>query len=254
MRGRTWWIVAAAASLLVTACASGACGCRGDRASVGTAGAGSETDEVKAARAAMVGTLVERGIDNPRVLDALRTEPRQEYVPPEKRAYAYDDAAVQIGWEQTISRPYVVAEMTSLLDPQPGQKVLEIGTGSGYQAAILDRLGVRLYSIEIVEPLCRRARADLDRLGHGRVQTRCGDGYAGWPEATPFDRVILTAAPDEIPQALIDQLAPGGRLVAPVGDETQNLVLLTKDADGTVHREEKARVSFVPMVHADRAK
>jgi protein-L-isoaspartate(D-aspartate) O-methyltransferase len=204
------------------------------------------------AREEMVRTTIEsRGIGDRRVLQAMRAEPREDYLPEEKRSFAYQDTALKIGWEQTISRPFIVALMSSLLAPQPDSRVLEIGTGSGYQAAILDHLAKAVYSIEIVEPLCKRARANLDRLGHDRVRTRCGDGYLGWPEAAPFDRIILTAAPPEIPQALIDQLKPGGRLVAPVGKEAHDvLVILEKRADGTVARRVQRGVAFVPMVHA----
>jgi protein-L-isoaspartate(D-aspartate) O-methyltransferase len=192
-----------------------------------------------------------RGIKDQRVLQAMRAEPREEYMPAEKRQYAYDDAAVKIGWQQTISRPFIVALMSSLLDLDADSKVLEIGTGSGYQAAILDHLAGSVYSIEIVEPLCKRARANLDRLGHHRIHTRCGDGYRGWPEAAPFDRIILTAAPPEIPQTLIDELKPGGRLVAPVGEGSHDeLVVLEKRADGTVTQKIQRGVAFVPMVHA----
>ncbi len=204
------------------------------------------------AREEMVRTTIEsRGIGDRRVLQAMRAEPREDYVPEEKRSFAYEDTALQIGWEQTISRPFIVALMSSLLAPEPDSRVLEIGTGSGYQAAILDHLAKEVYSIEIVEPLCQKARANLDRLGHDRIKTRCGDGYLGWPEAAPFDRIILTAAPPEVPQALIDQLKPGGRLVAPVGKEAHDvLVVLEKRADGTVARRVQRGVAFVPMVHA----
>jgi protein-L-isoaspartate(D-aspartate) O-methyltransferase len=204
------------------------------------------------AREKMVRTTLEgRGIADQRVLQAMRAEPREEYMPSEKRAYAYEDAAVKIGAEQTISRPFIVALMSSLLGPDPQSKVLEIGTGSGYQAAILDRLAARVYSIEIVDALCRRARANLDRLGHRRIQTRCGDGYQGWPEAAPFDRIILTAAPPEIPPALLAQLKPGGRLVAPVGEDAHDvLVVIDKGADGVITRRTQRGVAFVPMVHA----
>ena len=206
-----------------------------------------------AAREEMVRTTIEdRGIKDDRVLQAMRTEPREEYMPAEKRVYAYEDAAVKIGWEQTISRPFIVALMSNLLHPGPTDKVLEIGTGSGYQAAVLDRLAGSVYSIEIVEPLCKRARANLDRLGHQRIHTRCGDGYQGWPEAAPFDRIILTAAPPEIPQALIRELRPGGRLVAPVGERAHDvLVVLDKGEDGAITRTTQRGVAFVPMVHAN---
>jgi protein-L-isoaspartate(D-aspartate) O-methyltransferase len=206
------------------------------------------------ARAEMVRTTIAaRGIRDERVLQAMSAEPREEYMPAEKRGFAYEDAAVRIGWDQTISRPFIVALMSSLLAPDPQSKVLEIGTGSGYQAAILDRLAGSVYSIEIVEPLCKHARANLDRLGHHRVRTRCGDGYRGWPDEAPFDRIILTAAPPEIPQTLLHQLKPGGRLVAPVGERAHDvLVVLEKGMDGSISRRTQRGVAFVPMVHAKR--
>jgi protein-L-isoaspartate(D-aspartate) O-methyltransferase len=229
-------------------------GCGGKQSgATATESSKTESSSTEAARAEMVRTTIEaRGVKDSRVLDAMRAEPREEYMPKEKHEFAYDDAAVQIGWGQTISRPYIVGLMTSLLKIEPTSRVLEIGTGSGYQAAILDRLAGQVFSIEIVEPLCKQAAESLKRMGHGRVQGRCGDGYVGWPEEAPFDRVILTAAPPEIPQALIDQLKPGGRLVAPVGgkSQVQELEVIDKLADGTIKRENYRDVHFVPMVHA----
>jgi protein-L-isoaspartate(D-aspartate) O-methyltransferase len=143
--------------------------------------------------------------------------------------------------------------MTALLEVEPTSRVLEIGTGSGYQAAILDRLAAEVYSIELVTPLCERAKKDLARLGHARVQVRCGDGYHGWPEAAPFDRIVLTAAPPEVPQALLDQLKPGGRLVAPVGTDVQQLVVVTRAADGSYATALHDWVRFVPMRHGGGA-
>jgi protein-L-isoaspartate(D-aspartate) O-methyltransferase len=186
-----------------------------------------------------------RGVRDPRVLAALRAVPRHELVPENVRGQAYEDRPLAIGLGQTISQPYIVAAMTELLDLQPGEKVLEVGTGSGYQAAVLAELGVEVYSIEIVEPLGRRAAEDLERLGY-RVQLRIGDGYGGWPEAAPFDAIVVTAAPDHVPPALVEQLAVGGRLVIPVGDRHQELELLRKGENG-VHRESVADVRFVPM-------
>lgn len=205
-------------------------------------------DATRSARLRMVREdIAQRGIRDLRILDAMRAEPRHEYVPKGWRDRAYSDRPLPIGHDQTISQPYVVALMTDYLDLRAGQRVLEIGTGSGYQAAILDRLGATVFSIEIVPGLCRRARRDLDRLGHADVKTRCGDGYRGWPEAAPFDRIILTAAPPRIPTPLLEQLKPGGRLVAPVGGRRQLLVVITKGVDGRLTREEKDMVAFVPM-------
>ena len=189
-----------------------------------------------------------RGISNPRVLAAMRAVPRHELMPESVRSRAYDDGPLPIGLGQTISQPYIVAAMTALLDLQPGEKVLEVGTGSGYQAAVLAEMGAEVYSIEIVEPLGERAAQDLKRLGY-QVNLRIGDGYRGWPEAAPFDAIVVTAAPDHVPPALIEQLAVGGRLVIPVGRFYQELVVLRKDEQG-IHRESVADVRFVPMTGA----
>jgi protein-L-isoaspartate(D-aspartate) O-methyltransferase len=165
---------------------------------------------------------------------------------PEKvRARAYADRPLSIGKGQTISQPYIVALMSELLDLAEGERVLEVGTGSGYQAAVLAELGVEVYSIEIVEPLARRAAEDLKRLGYP-VHLRTGDGYRGWPEAAPFDGIIVTAAPDHVPEPLVEQLALGGRLVIPVGSFSQELVVLRKEEDG-LHRQSVIDVRFVPM-------
>jgi protein-L-isoaspartate(D-aspartate) O-methyltransferase len=188
-----------------------------------------------------------RGISNPQVLRAMATVPRHEFVPPEMRPSAYEDHPLPIGHGQTISQPYIVAFMTEQLAPQAGDRVLEIGTGSGYQAAILAGLVREVYSIEIVEPLAKRATADLARLGYHNVRVRHGDGYQGWPEAAPFDSIIVTCAPDHVPQPLVDQLREGGRMVIPVGDfGDQNLFLLRKRG-GRLERERILPVRFVPM-------
>ncbi len=191
-----------------------------------------------------------RGVHDPRVLEAFRNTPRAEFVPDDLAEHAFEDNPLPIGHGQTISQPYIVAAMTELLEVEPGHRVLEIGTGSGYQAAILSHLAERIYSMEIVEPLGLAARDLLARLGYDNVEVRIGDGYQGWPEQAPFDRIILTAAPPAIPQTLIDQLAPGGRLVAPEGDrgETQRLITIDKDAKGRVKRTPGLPVRFVPMV------
>jgi protein-L-isoaspartate(D-aspartate) O-methyltransferase len=201
-----------------------------------------------AERASMVRDQIQaRDVRDGAVLAALRRVPRHEFVPASVRSQAYADHPLPIGEGQTISQPYIVALMTELLHVSPGQRVLEIGTGSGYQAAVLADLGVEVYTIEIVEKLATTARALLERLGYRKVHVRAGDGYRGWPDAAPFDRIIVTAAPPQVPQPLIDQLKPGGRLVVPEGDRDQDLVLYTKSADGTLRREKVLPVRFVPM-------
>lgn len=194
--------------------------------------------------------LEQRGIRDTAVLAAMRNVPRELFIPEASRSFAYDDRALSIGFRSTISQPYIVALMTELLQAQRTHKVLEIGTGSGYQAAILNELAAAVYSIEIVPELAERARTTLESLGYRKVVVRSGDGYLGWPEQAPFDRIIVTAAPPRIPQTLIDQLKPGGRLVAPEGETpvTQQLVVLKKDARGAVTREDSIPVIFVPMV------
>lgn len=181
-----------------------------------------------------------------RVLAAMRRVPRHEFVPAGQRSAAYSNTPLPIGEGQTISQPYIVALMTDLLRIRPGATVLEIGTGCGYQAALLAELAADVYSIEIVAPLARTAAETLARLGY-RVNTRIGDGYAGWAEAAPFDAIIVTAAPDHIPPALIDQLKPGGRMVIPVGKRYQSLKIVTKNADGTTIGEDIVPVRFVPL-------
>jgi protein-L-isoaspartate(D-aspartate) O-methyltransferase len=172
---------------------------------------------------------------------------RHEFVPERLRRSAYEDHPLPIGHGQTISQPFVVAFMTEQLDPKPTDRVLEIGTGSGYQAAVLAELVERVYTIEIVEDLARRALADLRRLSYTNVQVRAGDGYQGWPEAAPFDAVIVTCAPNRVPQPLVDQLKDGGRMIIPVGTTwNQELVLLRKRA-GKLEQQEVLPVSFVPM-------
>jgi protein-L-isoaspartate(D-aspartate) O-methyltransferase len=201
------------------------------------------------ARARMVDEqIAARGVDDPRVLDAMRKVPRHELVPEEVRDASYEDHPVPIGYDQTISQPYIVAVMTEAAEVAPGERVLEVGTGSGYQAAVLAELGADVYSIEIVEPLGKRTAGDLERLGYGRIHLRIGDGYRGWPEASPFDAVIVTAAPPEVPRPLIEQLAVGGRLVIPVGEDgaVQELRVITRTEDGATS-ETLFEVRFVPM-------
>jgi protein-L-isoaspartate(D-aspartate) O-methyltransferase len=183
------------------------------------------------------------------VRSALERVPRHLFVPEAQRRHAYENRPLPIGYGQTISQPLIVAMMTEMLQVSPGDKVFELGTGSAYQAAVLDALDARVYSVEIIPELGQRARATLDELGHGRVQTRVGDGYFGWEEEAPFDAIIVTAASDHIPPPLIQQLRPGGRMVIPVGGRyaTQQLVLVTRDAQGQVMTRELTPVNFVPL-------
>ena len=190
--------------------------------------------------------IASRGITDPSVLEAMREVPRHLFVPEARRADAYEDRALPLGEHQTISQPYIVALMTQLARITPGAKVLEVGTGSGYQAAILARMGARVYTVEIIPTLAHRARATLDSLGYRNIAYRVGDGYRGWPEAAPFGAILVTAAPDHVPRALVDQLVVGGRLVIPVGASVQKLMVITRTAEGT-RREEILPVRFVPM-------
>jgi protein-L-isoaspartate(D-aspartate) O-methyltransferase len=227
---------------MAAAAAGVALGCSVSQADPGTA------TEFDAARARMVEEQVAaRGVADERVLSAMRKVPRHEFVPEERRESAYEDRPLPIGYGQTISQPYVVAAMSEILRLDGSERVLEVGTGSGYQAAVLSVLAREVYSIEIVEPLATRARDDLARLGYANVHVRFGDGYRGWPEVAPFDAIILTAAPDHVPEPLVAQLAAGGRMVLPLGSWSQDLVLLTKDGEGEVHRQVLFGVRFVPM-------
>ena len=190
-----------------------------------------------------------RGIRDPRVLDAMARVPRHQYVPPDEQLRAYADSPLPIGYGQTISQPYIVAFMTEALHVAPTDRVLEIGTGSGYQAAILGELARDVYTIELVPELAERARRSLAAAGYRNVHVRQGDGYQGWPDQAPFDKVIVTAAPEIVPQALVDQLGVGGTLILPVGPQhgAQELRILTKTAAG-VTSERSLPVQFVPMV------
>jgi protein-L-isoaspartate(D-aspartate) O-methyltransferase len=186
---------------------------------------------------------------DPRVRAALAQVPRDEFMPPQERSVAYEDRAVSIGHGQTISQPFIVALMTELLQPKASDRILEVGSGSGYQAAILSLLAREVYTVEIVPALGETARATLERLGYTNVRTRIGDGYNGWPGHAPFDAIIVTAAPDHIPLALIEQLKPGGRMVIPVGGPfVQQLTVLTKSADGTISTKTVEFVRFVPLI------
>jgi protein-L-isoaspartate(D-aspartate) O-methyltransferase len=206
-----------------------------------------EVDFVAARKRMMDRQIIARGITNERVLKVMGSVPRHELVPESYRHHAYVDEPVPIGYGQTISQPYIVAFMTEQLNPKPTDRVLEIGTGSGYQAAVLAGLVAEVYTIEIVKQLAERAQKDLKRLVYTNVYARAGDGYKGWPEAAPFDAVIVTCAPDSIPQPLIDQLKEGGRMIIPVGSGfDQNLYLLEKKG-GKVEKRAVLPVRFVPM-------
>ena len=194
--------------------------------------------------------ITARGVSNQRVLAAMRQVPRHEFVPPRLRDHAYEDRPLPIGFSQTISQPYIVAAMTELAELREGSRVLEIGTGSGYQAAVIHELAGEVYSIEIIEELAQLAAQTLRRLGYDSAHLRHGDGYRGWPEAAPFDAIVVTAAPPEVPSALLDQLAVGGHLVVPVGEFYQQLERHTRTAEG-IKEEVIFGVRFVPMVHAE---
>jgi protein-L-isoaspartate(D-aspartate) O-methyltransferase len=188
-----------------------------------------------------------RGITDSRVTEVMSSVPRHDFVPENYRARAYEDNPLPIGYGQTISQPYIVAFMTEQLRPQPTDRVLEIGTGSGYQAAVLSKLVAEVYTIEILKPLAQRAEGDLHRLNYSNVKVKAGDGYKGWPEHAPFDAIIVTAAPDHVPQPLIDQLKEGGRMIIPVGGrEMQQLYLLEKHA-GKLTQRAVLPVNFVPL-------
>lgn len=224
----------------------------------------SEAHRFAAARAEMVETLrsyaAQPGSGAPggriadRVLDALAAVPRHALVPERLRRFAYDDRPLPIGRGQTISQPYIVALMTTLLDPQPDHRILEVGTGSGYQAAVLAKLAAHVYTVEIISALARRAARDLEALGFTNVTVRDGDGYKGWPSQAPFDGIIVTAAPDTVPPPLIDQLKPGGRLVMPLEEKggRQFLVILEKDRLGRLGKRKVIEVRFVPLTRTPR--
>ena len=195
--------------------------------------------------------LTPRGIWNPAVLKAMKQVPRHEFVPQHIRKLAYADRPLPIGEGQTISQPYVVAWMSQLLELEKGMKVLEIGTGSGYQAAVLATMGVKTYSMEIIPNLASEVKIRLKKLGY-KVEVRQGDGYYGWNEHAPFDRVIITAAANHVPRPLLDQLKPGGKLILPLGNVrySQNMTLIEKDSLGKMRTSQHGQVRFVPMVGA----
>ena len=212
-----------------------------------------EADAFVAARQRMVGEQLAgtgQSITNTRVLAAMGRVPRHEFVPEHLRSHAYDDGPLPIGHDQTISQPYVVAFMTERLDPHTTDRVLEVGTGSGYQAAVLAELVAEVYTVEIIKPLAQRAEADLKRLSYTNVHVRAGDGYQGWPEAAPFDDIIVTCAPENVPPPLVKQLKDGGRMIIPVGPMgNQELVLLRKQGERLEQRA-VLPVRFVPMTGA----
>lgn len=191
--------------------------------------------------------IASEGVTNPRVLESMRTVPRHLFVLPQLRNQAYFDQALDIGFKQTISPPFIVAYMTEVLDPQPTDRVLEIGTGSGYQAAVLSSLVKEVYSIEIVEPLGKRTAALLERLNYDNVFTRIGDGYLGWPEKAPFDKIIVTCSPEDVPKPLVDQLKEGGRMIIPLGERYQQVFYLFEKEGGKLKQTELVPTLFVPM-------
>ena len=212
------------------------------------------TDEYAAARQSMVEFgVIAYGIEDQAVIEVMRRVPRHEFVPVSYLEQAYANHPLPIGYGQTISQPFIVALMTQELDLQPGQKVLEIGTGSGYQAAILAELGVDVYSIEIIEALAKEAQARLDQLGYKAIHLRNADGYYGWPEQGPFDAIIVTAAPDHIPQPLLEQLAEGGIMVIPVGPVggIQELWRITRSEAGEIQSQSMGGVRFVPLTRTE---
>lgn len=190
--------------------------------------------------------IISRGIQDPRLIQAMIKIPRHKFVPANLREYAYGDNPIPIGMDQTISQPYIVALMTELLKLKEGEKVLEVGTGSGYQTAILAEMGCEVFTIEIVESLVEKAKQVLESLGYKKIHYKSGDGYSGWPEHAPFDAIIVTAAPDHIPQPLIEQLKVNGRMVIPVGDLYQELILIKK-REKRVEMKTVTPVRFVPM-------
>lgn len=243
--GRRVALVALSSSALAWA----AVACEGGAVAVDGAQVGAGQDQAEHARRRermVVETIVSRGVRDARVLAAMRKVERHLFVPPEMLAQAYDDHPLPIGYGQTISQPYIVAFMTEALGLRGGETVLEVGTGCGYQAAVLSELAARVYTIEIVAPLAGEARGRLARLGYANVEVRAGDGYRGWSEAAPFDAILVTAAAPRVPAPLKEQLRDGGRLILPVGDEEQDLVVVTRRGTGFDERRVMP-VRFVPM-------
>ena len=229
---------------ILTAALVTACGPAGSTVDAGG-------DPFRNERLLMVRTQIEaRGIRDVRVLRAMRTVPRHEFVPEAHRSRAYADHPLPIGLGQTISQPFIVALMSSLAGIEAGHRVLEIGTGSGYQAAVLAELGAEVFSIELLPEIGARAAANLNETGYQAIRLRVGDGYQGWPDEAPFDRVVVTAAPPDIPEALLEQLGDGGRLIAPVGPAGghQRLRVAVRTGDGEIEIQDHGQVAFVPMV------
>lgn len=210
--------------------------------------AGESRDPYRQQRLRMVADWIEReGIANPRVLDAMREVPRHRFVDPKHRRLAYIDTALPIGSQQTISPPFIVAYMTEVIDPQPTDRVLEIGTGSGYQAAVLSGLVREVYTIEIVGNLGRKAARRLKRLRYDNVNVKIGDGYQGWPEHAPFDKIIVTCSPERVPRPLVEQLKEGGKMIIPLGRRYQQVFHLMEKRDGEIHEQQLISTFFVPM-------
>lgn len=246
-RRRNGGVLSIIASVSLVFAASISCGSEDHIAKTDTS-----NDRYASLRENMVVYQIEgRGVRNARVLAAMRKVPRHLFVPESERSEAYTDHPLPIGHEQTISQPYIVAIMSELLNLDPGAKVLEIGTGSGYQAAVLAELAANVYTIEIIPELARQAERTLREMGYRNIEVRCGDGFEGWPEQAPFDAIIVTAAPKDIPEKLVDQLRIGGRLVIPVGSISQELLRCTKTPKGLT-TENIIPVRFVPMVGKEK--
>jgi len=274
-RGHRWaWRGAVGAAVVAGVWLGGSAACGGRGASGGPAGKGAARDSPatapaatqpvkpwdpprfaarKAERERMVGVIKAHGMRDPVVAVAMAAVPRHEFVPKAYQAEAYHDSPLPIGYGQTISQPYMVAEMTRLLKLSKDSRVLEIGTGSGYQAAVLTEFTRHVWTIEIIKPLAETARKQFRRLGYDVIEARCGDGYYGWPEKGPFDAIIVTCAAGQVPPPLIKQLKPGGTMVIPVGGalSTQYLMLITKDKTGQVRSRAVMAVRFVPLTRKD---
>lgn len=228
-----------------------ACGSHDKMPAEDGTGNGSQDERARQRERMVAEQMAARDIKDPRVLAAMRKVPRHLFLPADQQRLAYEDHPLPIGNDQTISQPYIVAYMTQALEVKPEHKVLEIGTGSGYQAAVLAELAAQVYTIEIVKELADRATETLSDAGYKNIHVRHGDGYAGWPEAAPFDAIVVTAAPDHVPKPLIDQLAPGGRMIIPVGDYFQELRLIQRTDKGVVERS-TIPVRFVPLTRTPR--